>query len=360
MIERQRPERPPYVPTWVVPAVAAVAAVALLVVGVTLWLGARAEVAVPQLVGLDESVAEVRLAQAGLTMVVSERPFDASEAGTVLDQEPTPGATVREGDSVSVVVSAGTEEFTMPDVIGIALRIAQVQLEERGLEVRIDEVDSDAPAGTVIATNPAPGAKVRSTDMVRLTVARVGDGSDALLPYKLEGTVVAIDPTVVAAGTQDATMEVARRLRSLLEASGATVIVTRSANETGTAAPQARSNEITGSVSAVIGLDVPSSGSAGLAVITLSDTPTPLPSAQASKALADAIAEQLKASGKPASRDTVATDEVLSSVPNSPGARVRLGSSASTADTTLFADPAWFDQIARAIYRGIGERLGAQ
>jgi len=258
------------------------------------------------------------------------------------------------------VVSAGTEEFTMPDVTGLALRIARVQLEERGLEVRIDEVDSDAPEGTVIASNPAPGATVRSTDMVRLTVAKAGDGSDALLPYKLEGTVVAIDPTVVPAGTHDATMEVARRLRSLLQASGATVIVTRSANETGTTAPGSRSNEITGSVSAVIGLDVPSSGSQGLAVITLGDSPQPMPSAQASKALADAIAEELRASGKPASRETIPTDEVLSAVPNSPGARVRLGSSASNADTTLFEDPAWFDQIARAIYRGIGERLGAQ
>ena len=360
MIDRERPERPPYVPTWVLPALAALAAVLLLVVGITLWLGARSEVVVPELIGIDEAVAQVRLAQAGLTIEVSERPFDASEAGTVLDQTPAAGETLREGEAVSVVVSAGTEEFTMPDVVGIALRIARVQLEERGLTVRVDEVESDSPAGTVISTNPAPGAQVRSTDMVRLTVAKQGDGGDVLLPYKLEGTVVAIDPTSVAAGTQDATMEVARRLRSLLQASGATVIVTRSANDTGTTAPDTRSGEITGSVSAVIGLDVPSSGPDGLAVLTLSATPSALPSSQASKALAEAIAAQLKAAGKPAPFETIATDEVLSAVPNSPGVRVRLGSSASKADTALFTDPAWFDQIARAIYRGIGDRLGAQ
>lgn len=360
VVERQRPERPPYVPTWVIPAVAGLVAVLVLVVGLTLWLGVRAQVTVPDVIGIDEAVAEVRLAQAGLTIEVVERPFDSTDAGTVLDQDPAPGQTLRDGDVVSLVVSAGTEEFSMPDVVGLAERIAKVQLQDRGLQVRVEQIESDAPAGTVVSTNPAPGAKVRSSDMVRLSVAKQGDAADALLPYKLEGIVIAIDPTNVAAGTQDATMEVSRRLRSLLEASGATVIVTRSATESATATSEQRTAEVTGSVSAIVGLDVPSTGAAGLAVITLSDTPAAPPSAQASKALADAIIEQLKVAGKTAPHDTVATDPVLGAVPTAPGVRVRLGSSASKADTTLFTDPTWFDQIARAIYRGIGERLGAK
>jgi len=360
VVERQRPERPPYVPTWVIPAVAGLVAVLVLAVGLTLWLGVRAQVTVPDVIGVDEAVAEVRLAQAGLTVEVVERPFDSTDAGTVLDQDPAPGQTLRDGDVVSLVVSAGTEEFSMPDVVGLAERIAKVQLEDRGLQVRVEQIESDAPAGTVVSTNPAPGAKVRSSDMVRLSVAKQGDAADALLPYKLEGIVIAIDPTNVAAGTQDATMEVSRRLRSLLEASGATVIVTRSATESATTTPQQRAAEVTGSVSAIVGLDVPSTGAAGLAVITLSDAAAAPPSAQASSALADAIIEQLKVAGKTAPHDTIATDPVLGAVPTAPGVRVRLGSSASKADTTLFTDPTWFDQIARAIYRGIGERLGAK
>ncbi len=358
-IERARPERPPYVPAWVVPAVAALFAVLLLVVGLTLWLSMRSEVVVPDVVGVDEAVAKVRLAQAGLMIEVSERPFDASETGTVLDQDPAPGEALRDGESVSVVVSAGTEEFAMPDVVGLALRIAKTQLEDRGLTVRIQEVDSEAPENTVIATNPAPGATVRSTDMVRLSIAKKGDGADSLVPYKLEGTVIAIDPTPVAAGTQDATMEVARRLRSLLEASGASVIVTRSALDSATVSPENRAAEITGSVTAVIGLDVPSTGQPGLAVLTLSDSPKPAPSSTASKALADAIVDAFESAGMAASRDVLASDVVLSSAPNSPGVRVKLGSSASKSDALLFADPTWFDRVARAIYRGIGERVGA-
>ncbi len=359
MIDRERPERPPYVPTWVLPTAAGVVAVLVLVVGLTLWLGVRAEVVVPDVVGVDEAVAEVRLAQAGLTLEVSERPFDASEAGTVLDQSPAAGESLKEGEAVRLVVSAGTEEFSMPDVIGLSVRIARVQLEERGLTVRVDEVESDAPENTVISSNPSPGARLRSSDMVRLTVAKKGDASDALLPYKLSGTVVAIDPTAVPAGAKDATMEVARRLRSLLEASGATVIVTRSATATGSV-PAQPSTEITGSVSAIVGLDVAATGAPGLAVLTLSTPGKPLPSAAASNALADEIANQLAKAGKSAAKDTIASDEILSSAPNSPGVRVRLGSAASKSDASDFADPIWFDTVARAVYKAIGERLGAK
>lgn len=358
IIERARPQRPPYVPRWVVPSAAAVGATLLLVLGLSLWLGVRAEVIVPEIIGVDEAVAEVRLAQSGLIIEVTERPFDASEPGTVLDQDPAPGESLREGDPVRVVVSAGSEEFMMPDVVGLALKIAKVQLEERGLVVRIDEVQSDAPENTVISTNPAPGASIRSSDMVRLSVAIKGDATDALLPYKLDGTVVAIDPTLIPGGTQDVTMEVARRLRSLLEASGATVIVTRSATATGV--PETGSTEITGSVSAVVGLDVPATGVGGLAVLTLGDSPQAQPSAQASVALAESVATELKAAGRPVARDVVLNDAVLATAPNSPGVRIRLGSLATETDTELFTDPAWFDQIARAIYRGLGERLGAK
>lgn len=360
MIDRERPERPPYIPTWVLPAVGAVVAVFILAAGLVLWLSVRAEVVVPDVVGVDEAVAEVRLAQAGLTIEVTERPFDASEVGTVLDQDPPAGESLKEGEAVRLVVSAGTEEFSMPDVIGLSVRIARVQLEERGLTVRIDEVDSDAPEDTVISSNPSPGARLRSSDMVRLTVAKKSDASDALLPYKLAGTVVAIDPTAVPAGAKDATMEVARRLRALLEASGATVIVTRSSTDTGTTSPPKPSTEITGSVSAIVGLDVAAAGSPGLAVLTLSSSSGSLPSAVASNALADEVTSQLAKAGKSAARDTVNTDGILSSAPNSPGVRVRLGSSASKSDTSDFADPIWFDTIARAVYKAIGERLGAK
>ncbi|MRR11798.1 PASTA domain-containing protein, partial [bacterium] len=214
MIERTRPERPPYVPRWLLPTVLGAFVLSVVVIAVIVVTGMRGQVEVPDVVGLDESVARVRLAQAGLGMEIGERPFDASEPGTVLDQAPPAGSSLSHGDAVVLVVSEGTEEFPMPDLVGLSIRIAKAQLESRGLTIKIETVESDAPSDTVIATNPSPGATLRSTDIVRLTVAQAPDASNALLPFALTGASFVIDPTVVPGAKVDITMEIARRLRS--------------------------------------------------------------------------------------------------------------------------------------------------
>lgn len=354
MIERERPQRPPFVPRWVLPVVAASVAVLLLAVGLGMWLVSRSTVSVPNVIGVNESVARTRLAQAGLTMEVVERPFDASEAGTVIDQDPAPGTAHSQNEPVRLTVSAGTEEFEMPDVVGLSLRIAQAQLEDLGLAVKVESVDSDAPEDTVLSTNPAPGATVRTTDIVRVTVAASGLSGDNLVPYTLDGALLVIDPAAPVTGQSDVTMEVARRLRSLLEASGAKVTLTRSGT-TGTIETTA-SADTTGTAAAVIGLSVAESGAGDVAIVTLPEGGN---AAASSKALADAVEKYLVEAGLVVARETSGADPVLEAAVGA-SMRVRLGAWTDAEDKAAFSDPAWADKVARAIYRGIGERLGAR
>lgn len=355
MIDRIRPERPPYVARWVWPAVIVTMAV-LVIAGIAVaTTSARSEVAVPDVVGLDESVAKVRLAQAGLEMRVGERSFDASDPGTVLDQSPVGGATASRGDFITLVVSEGTEEFEMPDVVGLSARIAKAQLEGRGLSVKIEAVESDAPSDTVIATNPSPGATVRSTDLVRLSVATPPDASTALVPFALTGAMFVIDPVSAPGEPSDITMEVTRRLRALLEASGASVRVTRSIATSGTQPPA--STAVTGTVAAYIGLDVIATGTGGMAVSTLSASAAGS-LYQPSYVLADEVEKQLRAAGNTVARET--SDNTALATAGGPALRVRVGSFQSPADALAFKDPAWADKVARALYRAIGERLGSR
>lgn len=358
MIERERPERRPFVPrkAWI----------ALLVIGglfvagivVAILLAGSGTTTVPDLVGLDEQVALVNLRQAKLEMTVSQRPFDRSPAGTVLAQEPEAGSVLKEGETVTLVVSAGTEEFEMPDVVGLAVRIARAQLEQRGLVVRIEAVESDAPKDTVLSSNPAPGATVRTTDIVRLTVAAEGSASEALLPYALNGMVFVLDPSAVTTPSIDVPLEVARRLRSLLEASGATVHATRSAAATDTT-PAGRAATISGiSATALIGLDVGAAGSGGVAITTLSESAAP-GTYQSSRALADKVEALFVEDALSVERATVDVDPVVGAAQKA-AIRIRLGSFADPEDEVLFRDPAWADRIARLIYRALGESLGAQ
>lgn len=339
----------------------------LVVAGALLFprLLARPErVSVPNVRGLDIAVARSRLAEAGLLLETGDRRFSSTvPAGGVIGQDPGPGATVARRSVVTVVLSAGSEEFLMPDVIGMPVEEARRGLEERGLTVTLESLPSEEPSGTVLATLPAPGAPVRTSDEVRVSVAASRTASSVLLPYKLAGTCFVIDvepmPPVsgLATAPPDAPLEVARRLRSLLEASGAGVSMTRSLTDTaGAVTPERRAARAAGATcTAIVGLTV-SESAPGIAVLTLTprtdDPRLYIPSTE----LARKTVESFRASKMTAGSVTIASDPVLASV-SVPGIRVRLGSAASPADRSAFRDPTWSDRVARALYSALGEAL---
>ena len=357
MIERERPHRRSLLPRWVLPGVGAAVALFIVVWAGLALLDASTAVEVPDIVGISEEVAAVRATQLGLELNVVERPFDPSAAGTILAQSPEAGSKLRAGESIRITVSAGTEEATMPDVIGQSIQLARAQLESLGLVIKIDAVESDAPTDTVLATNPSAGATVRTSDIVRVTVASSGRATPALLPYRLDGQTFLLDPSPVETGTVDVPLEIARRLRSLLEASGAQVTVTRSLVSVDTS-DASRSAAGAGAVSAAIGLAITTDGPGGMVILT----PTRAGGStayQASVLLADTLSARLQEAGATSTRESSTDDTVLRAV-TSPAARLRLGSMGDAQDAASFRDPAWSDAIARAIYRSLGERFGAQ
>lgn len=355
LLDRPRPQRPPLVPLWV-PVTAAVVAV-LIAVGVlvsVLVTGGTA-IVVTRVVGIDVGVARTRLAQDGLELRIAEERFSPLPEGTVIEQRPAPGVELKEGDRVTVVVSAGSEDFAMPDLVGTGLAYARGQLEDKGLEIRVVAEPSDATSDTVLSTNPATGSSMRTGDIVTLTVATTGVGDSVLLPTAMQGVVITLDPAPVAAGRADVSLEVARRLRSLLEASGATVYTTRALADTGTAVtPDARAQRAKeGSATAAVGLDALLRGSGGTVVLAPATGQVAIPSGT----LSSQIASALVGSGLPATRSTVPTDPVLAGT-GAPFSRVNLGSFTSREDAARFSDPAWADRVARAIYRALAITYG--
>lgn len=355
-LDRPRPERDRLIPKWVYIALAAALAVIALAAGGVWWYLASSQIAVPDVTGLQLTDATARLEKVGLTAQVSDRRFSAAPRDEVLMQTPGAGGEARRGDVVRLVVSAGTEEIAMPDVVGQGLPTARAQLEERGLVVIVDAVPSDAPSDTVLGTTPAAGAIVRTGDSVRVTVAAPAGGSGGLNPYDLQGLGVVIDPAPTAT-TSDTTMEVARRLRSLLEASGASVTVLRSATET--AVPDAVRAQAAASATGTIGigLSVTAASAAGRHVSTpVTGTPDAL---QRATLLASSITSQLAAVAPPVSSSKSSTETVLQAS-RLPWARVVLGSTSARADVNRFADPVWADQMARAIYNALGRLYGVR
>jgi hypothetical protein len=254
-----------------------------------------------------------------------------------------------------VVLSAGSESFAMPDVLGLPVDSAREQLEAKGLDVETVSEASEAPPNTILRSEPAPGAQVTTGDTVVLAVVSDDVSGDVLLPADLTGATFVLDPASPPAGVVDPAMDIARKLRSLLEASGARVVVTRSALETAAtpATRVARAAEASSPVAAV-GIELSGSGESGRAVRSLRSSPETADRYLTSVTLARSIKSRLENLGENVASAVPQEDTVLEVVP-APGSRLFVGSLAHGPDADSFADPAWSDRMARAIYRSLVE-----
>jgi len=133
-----------------------------------------APVQVPTVDGLAQKRAVAQLTAAGLVVDrVVEQADDTVPAGDVISTSPAAGQSVASGSSVTVFVSSGPEQTTVPDVVGLTQQQAQQTLGSRGFDVKISEHGSTtATAGTVLSQTPAGGKRVDPGSTVAIVVAR--------------------------------------------------------------------------------------------------------------------------------------------------------------------------------------------
>lgn len=113
------------------------------------------------------------LAAAGLALSkVEEREVPRGQWGAIVSQSARPGSTLERGASVDVVV--GVPPWTsVPKLADRALGEAEAELEQRGLrlgQVRL-EPRAGKRAGTVVAQEPPPDARLRQGEGVAVTIA---------------------------------------------------------------------------------------------------------------------------------------------------------------------------------------------
>lgn len=132
--------------------------------------------AVPDVVGRPFEEARRDLEAAGLR-VARREAFGDAEPGTVLEQEPSGGARLREGALVTLTVSKGREPARVPEVVGMASSAAAADIRDAGFEVTLVPVPSDQPPGTVVAQSPSAGTEAPKGSAVRLNVAQQTGGA---------------------------------------------------------------------------------------------------------------------------------------------------------------------------------------
>jgi serine/threonine-protein kinase len=141
---------------------------------VTVFVSSGAEsVVLPDLLHKRAEDAVRVLKQKGLHPTVQSQSSESVAKGLVISTDPSAGVSVQVGSPVSVYVSSGPQEATVPDVTGESQATATATLAAAGLKVSASKREVAEPAaGTVISQSPAAGSRVRAGSTVVIVVAQ--------------------------------------------------------------------------------------------------------------------------------------------------------------------------------------------
>jgi serine/threonine-protein kinase len=126
---------------------------------------------VPIVVQLTEQDAIARLEAEGFEANVRRAANEAPD-GTVFEQDPTGGAELEEGGTVTIDVSTGPAGVDVPNVVGLPFAQAQERLEQAGLRANRFNVFSEEPEGVVVAQDPRAGEQAPRDSAVRVNVSQ--------------------------------------------------------------------------------------------------------------------------------------------------------------------------------------------
>ncbi|MAF32601.1 MAG: PASTA domain-containing protein [Desulfobacterales bacterium] len=131
-------------------------------------------IVVPDLVGKDVVYTLKILTDIGLNTKVkrSEYSSDIPE-DHVIFQDPKPGAEIRRGRDIRVIISKGAKTVLMPNLQGLSIQQARIILENNGLCQReLSRISSqDIKRDDIIAQTPNPGVMIPRGKCVNLLVS---------------------------------------------------------------------------------------------------------------------------------------------------------------------------------------------
>jgi eukaryotic-like serine/threonine-protein kinase len=145
---------------------------------VTLQIAREPEIAMPNVVGQESQTAQQLLQQAGFQVSVQSEQSDSVPSGRVTRTDPGANARVKRGSSVTMFVSTGPQNVSVPNVVGQMQNQASQTLQQAGLQVFVSQQNTNNPSdnGRVLAQNPAAGQQQPKGSGVTLTVGRFPPG----------------------------------------------------------------------------------------------------------------------------------------------------------------------------------------
>ncbi|NBV90012.1 MAG: PASTA domain-containing protein [Actinobacteria bacterium] len=129
-----------------------------------------APVIVPRIAG--ENIAKVtkQLEKLGLVVDIKDQIFDSSDVGTVLGSNPTPGTSMKKGETIHLTVSKGPPPVPVPNVVGMDVESAKQVLAQAGFEVNVTSEVVMVVLNKVYSQDPPSGAMATPGTTITLTI----------------------------------------------------------------------------------------------------------------------------------------------------------------------------------------------
>jgi eukaryotic-like serine/threonine-protein kinase len=130
--------------------------------------------ALPNVVGLTAAQATAKLKAAGFKPTSEAQPSATVASGRVISTDPPAGTEAQAGSAVTVLVSTGPAQTSVPDVVGQSRAAAEATLTNAKLAVGsiAQQTTGEQSPGTVLEQSPSAGASLPSGGKVDLTVAQ--------------------------------------------------------------------------------------------------------------------------------------------------------------------------------------------
>ena len=159
-------------------------------------------VRMPSVARLPQEQAIDDLQDAGLRVTTEPQSSDEIRAGFAIRTVPRAGEEVERDTRVTLFVSTGPEQVTIPDVVGLSADSAEASLTSEGFGVAVQEQESEEAEGQVISQSPGGGVQVDLGTTVTITVSigieQVGvPNVVGLSPRDAEGQIRSVGLTAV-------------------------------------------------------------------------------------------------------------------------------------------------------------------
>lgn len=92
------------------------------------------DVEVPNLIGLSEEEARIKIEPLKLNLEVEGKDYSDSPEGTIIKMNPEYGIKVKEGSTIKVRISLGQKMVKVPDLTGLDIIDADIILKNNGLK----------------------------------------------------------------------------------------------------------------------------------------------------------------------------------------------------------------------------------